>query len=111
MFQTFGRVTTMQLKKTLFWFLDIMSIPAEVKTVQSKDQALLTLPPKRSSGVIDTRTQIELGALLLILETINLECDYPYLHSLGIKTKTDWNIRKLQHELEKLSDEIESVNL
>jgi len=33
------------------------------------------------------------------------------MHSLGISIKTDWNICKLQRELEKLSDVIESVNL
>jgi len=51
-----------------------------------------------------------LGASL-IHETINLEKDFPYLHELGITIKTDWNIRRLQRELEKLADTIESVNL
>jgi len=55
---------------------------------------------QKNSGVVDMPIQIMLGALL-ILETINLECDYPYLHSLGIKITMDWKIHKLQCELEK----------
>ncbi len=92
------------IKETLFWFIDETQKPPKAVTVQSKDQAPPTMPPpKRNPGVIDTPTQIQLGASL-ILETINLECDYPYMHSLGISIKTDWNICKLQRELEKLSD-------
>jgi len=99
------------MKDTLFWFIDITPKPLKSVTVQSKDQAPPTMPPpKRNPGVIDTPTQIQLG-VSLILETINLEHNYLYMHSLGISIKTDWNICKLQHELEKQSDEIKLVNL
>jgi len=105
------------LKKTLFWYLDnIMPFPPEVITppeilaVALNADAPSTPPPKKDPRVIDTPTQLMLGASL-IKETINLERDYPYMHSLGIRMKTDWDIRILQRELDKLSDQIESVNL
>jgi len=80
---------------------------------QAAIKPMPTTPPPSDKGsccVIDTPVQLMLGASL-IHETINLEKDFPYLHELGITIKTDWNIRRLQRELEKLADTIESVNL
>jgi len=37
--------------------------------------------------------------------------DFPYLHSLGITINTDFNVRRLQRELLKLTSVVESVNL
>ena len=59
---------------------------------------------------VDMPVQLKFGASL-IHETINLEKDFPYLHELGITIKRDWNICRLQRELEKLASMIDLVNL
>jgi len=101
-----------ELKSALFLYIKSVSNTETVHREVAAKQIPSTPPPtdKGSCRVIDTPLQLQLGASI-IHETINLEKDFPYLHELGIKVKTDWNIRRLQREMEKLADTIESVNL
>jgi len=95
-----------------FWYSSTLSNTETVHCKVAAKQIPSTPPPtdKGSCCVINTPVQLQLGASI-IHETINLEKDFPYLHKLGLKVKTDWNIQRLQHEMDKLVDTIKSVTL
>jgi len=76
------------------------------RLVEGQDGTDLDTKPQ---ALFDTPTQVLVGAKH-ILEEIDM-AEFPMLAQLNIKLSTDYYLRALQRELEKLSDVIESIDL